>query len=54
MQQQIDGAAMGSPLGPALANIFVEFVGLENEFPKFYGMIVNIKTKICFTCKKIP
>ena len=25
MYQQVDGLAMGSPLGPALANVFVEF-----------------------------
>ena len=34
MYKQTDGVAMGSPLGPALANIFVGFYE-ENSSPKY-------------------
>ena len=38
MRKQIDGVAMGSPLGPALANIFVGFYeskpGVSNYFTR--------------------
>ena len=39
MYRQIDGVAMGSPLGPTLANIFVSFYDKkipENEWPWMY------------------
>ena len=44
MYRQIDGVAMGSPLGPTLANIFVGFYEKkipENEWPRMYHRYVD-------------
>ena len=40
--QQVDGVAMGSPVGPLLANIFVSRVDAElGSFSKFYVRYVD-------------
>ena len=44
LYKQIDGVAMGSPLGPVLANIFVGHLEAsipENEFPLLYDRFVD-------------
>ena len=44
MFRQIDGVAMGSPFGPALANIFVGFNERKipaNEWPRMYHRYVD-------------
>ena len=43
MYHQVDGVAMGSPLGPLLANIFVGYCKSpipEHEYPSFYCRFV--------------
>ena len=45
MYEQIDGVAMGSPLGPLMANTFMcsieEKLAHENKFPNFYRRYVD-------------
>ena len=44
MYRQVDGVAMGSPLGPILANIFCGFCEAKinsDEFPSFYRRFVD-------------
>ena len=55
MYRQIDGAAMGSPLGPALANIFIGYY--ESKFLiKFQNLphtVVTLMTPFSFFTKKL-
>ena len=50
MYRQVDGVAMGSPLGPLLANIFVGYCEScipENEYPPFYCRFVDDSFTYC-------
>ena len=53
MYRQIDEVAMGSPLGPALANIFVGYYEskLFNKIskPTVYGTVVTLMTPFSFS-----
>ena len=55
LYKQKDGVAMGSPLGPTMANIFLQFYVMKwleqcpNEFkPAFYRRIVDIYFFVLF------
>ena len=45
LYEQIDGVAMGSPLGPLMANAFLrsieEKLEQDNKFPEFYRRYVD-------------
>ena len=48
MYRKIDGVAMGSPLGPALANMFVEFYEpkLSTKFPNLKSITITSMTHL--------
>ena len=55
MYRQIDGVAMGSPLGPTLANIFVGYYEskLSNKIQNLLYTVVTLMTPFPFFTKKL-
>ena len=49
LYEQVDGLAMGSPLGPLMANVFIcsveEKLACENKLPSFYKRCVDDRSK---------